>query len=103
MCIFREQDEFAIRSNKLADKAQKNKLLSDVVPIFVSKGHNATILEDNGIRPNTTYTKMSILKPSFIKPHGTVTAGKTSIKLLKAKQSYQSSSKFKYFKVMLHT
>lgn len=36
------------------------------------------ITSDNGIRGDTTVSKLSTLKPAFIKPYGTVTAGNAS-------------------------
>lgn len=71
----REQDEYALRSHSLADKAFKEGKLSDIEPTFVpGKG---LITRDNGIRPST-YEKVSSLKPAFIKPHGTATAANSS-------------------------
>lgn len=69
------QDEFAFRSHSLAERATKEKLLSDVDEIFVYK--KGVAAEDNGIRP-TPLEKMSTLKPAFIKPYGTVSAANSS-------------------------
>lgn len=71
----KDQDEYALRSHSLADKATKEKLLSDVDTVFVHK--KGAISEDNGIRP-TSMDKMSKLKPAFIKPYGTVSAANSS-------------------------
>ena len=71
----REQDEYALRSHTLADKAFKDGNLSDIEPIFVSK--KGLVGKDNGVRLSTM-EKMSTLKPAFIKPHGTVTAANSS-------------------------
>ncbi|KAH9394205.1 hypothetical protein TYRP_004254 [Tyrophagus putrescentiae] len=71
----REQDEYALRSHTLADKAFKDGNLSDIEPIFVSK--KGMVTKDNGVRLSTI-EKMSSLKPAFIKPHGTVTAANAS-------------------------
>lgn len=70
----KDQDEFALRSHTLADKATKEKLLSDVDTVFVGKH---VVSEDNGIRPSSL-EKMSKLKPAFIKPYGSVTAANSS-------------------------
>lgn len=71
----REQDEYALRSHALADKAFKEGKLSDIEPTFVAgKG---LVSRDNGVRPST-YEKVSSLKPAFIKPHGTATAANSS-------------------------
>lgn len=71
----KDQDEYALRSHTLADKASKNKLLSDIEGVFVYK--KGYIDHDNGIRP-TPMEKMGKLRPAFIKPYGTVTAANSS-------------------------
>lgn len=70
----REQDEFALRSHAVAAKAQEQGLLTDVEPISLPKRR---VEKDNGIRVSTI-EKLSKLKPAFIKPHGSVTAGNSS-------------------------
>lgn len=70
-----DQDEFALRSHKLADKATKENLLSDVDTVFIYKKGAASA--DNGIRPSTM-EKLSTLKPAFIKPYGSVSAANSS-------------------------
>ncbi|VDO13552.1 unnamed protein product [Brugia timori] len=72
---FSEQDEFAIRSHMLADRASKENLLSDIVPVFVPGSKPMVVRRDNGIRVSSM-EKLSQLKPAFVKSHGTVTAGK---------------------------
>ncbi|KAF5398672.1 Fatty acid beta-oxidation complex subunit beta, partial [Paragonimus heterotremus] len=71
-----EQDAYGIRSHQLARKAANEGLLSDVIPVKVP-GSTAYIDQDNGIRPSTPEI-MAKLKPAFIKPHGTITAGNAS-------------------------
>ncbi|EFO20780.1 long-chain 3-ketoacyl-CoA thiolase [Loa loa] len=73
----REQDEFTIRSHMLADRASKENLLSDVIPIFVPGNKPLIVRKDNGIRVSSM-EKLSQLKPAFVKSHGTVTAGNSS-------------------------
>uniref|UniRef100_A0A8C3ZLD9 Trifunctional enzyme subunit beta, mitochondrial n=1 Tax=Denticeps clupeoides TaxID=299321 RepID=A0A8C3ZLD9_9TELE len=70
-----EQDEYALRSHRLAKKAQDEGLLSDIIS-FQVPGKNI-ISADNGIRP-TSMEQMGKLKPAFVKPHGTVTAANSS-------------------------
>lgn len=70
------QDEFALRSHTLADKASSAGKLLDVVPITVPKT-GAVVSRDNGIRPSSMEA-MGKLKAAFIKPHGTVTAANSS-------------------------
>lgn len=71
----KDQDEYAFRSHSLAEKATKEKLLSDVDTVFVYK--KGAVSEDNGIRP-APLDKLSKLKPAFIKPYGTVSAANSS-------------------------
>lgn len=71
---FSEQDEFAFRSHSLAQKAQDDGLLNDIIPVFVPGKKPQIIKFDNGIR-NTSMEKLASMKPAFVKPHGTVTAG----------------------------
>ncbi|OAF66597.1 hypothetical protein A3Q56_05682 [Intoshia linei] len=70
----REQDEYALRSHKLAHKAQEEGNLSDVIPVRMP---NSIVTKDNGIKLSSI-EKLSSLKPAFIKPHGTVTAANSS-------------------------
>lgn len=70
------QDEYAIRSHTFADKATKEGLLSDVLTVKVP-GKVEKISTDNTFQVNTM-EKLSRLKPAFIKPNGTVTAGNSS-------------------------
>jgi acetyl-CoA acyltransferase len=68
------QDAFALKSHHNAAKAQKAGLLKDLVPVRAPVDVSA----DNGVRGDTTLEKLASLKPAFIKPHGTVTAGNAS-------------------------
>ena len=72
----REQDEFAMRSHRLADQATKNGLLSDVEPVFVPRKAEP-ISRDLGIRVSTP-EQMAKLKPAFVKQYGSVTAANSS-------------------------
>lgn len=71
-----EQDEFALRSHKLAAEAQSKGYLSDIIPVKVPKV-NGFVDKDNGIRVSAP-EQMAKLKPAFVKPHGTVTAANSS-------------------------
>jgi acetyl-CoA acetyltransferase family protein len=74
----REQDEFAVRSHRLAAKATEEGMLADeVLPVHVPPGFE-TVDRDNGIRGDTTIEMMQQLKPAFEKPYGTLTAGNAS-------------------------
>lgn len=71
-----EQDDYALRSHSLADKATREGLLADLEPMTVP-GRDAPITKDNGIRVSTK-DQVAKLKPAFIRPHGTVTAANAS-------------------------
>lgn len=72
------QDEYALRSHKLAAEATENGLLArELLPAAIPPDFE-TVTEDNGIREDTSMEKLSALNPAFIKPHGTVTAGNAS-------------------------
>jgi acetyl-CoA acyltransferase len=72
----REQDEFALRSHKLADDATKNGNLSDLASVFVAN-KKEPVTRDLGIRVSTL-EQVSKLKPAFVKEFGTVTAANAS-------------------------
>lgn len=71
----KDQDEYAIRSHHLADKATKEGLLTDVDTVFVHK--KGPVSTDNGIRPSSM-EQVSKLRPAFVKEYGTVTAANSS-------------------------
>ncbi|KCV72911.1 acetyl-CoA acyltransferase [Fonticula alba] len=69
-----EQDEYSMRSHLSAAKAQEAGYLTDIAPVMTP-----TLVEkDNGIRPDTSMQRLSRVRPAFVKPHGTVTAGNAS-------------------------
>lgn len=73
-----EQDAYALRSHLRAAKAvDKRWFDNEIFPVSVKEGH-IVVREDNGIRRDSTMEKLSSLRPAFIKPHGTVTAGNAS-------------------------
>jgi acetyl-CoA C-acetyltransferase len=68
-----EQDEFAVRSQNLAEQAIKNGFFSrEITPVDLPDG--TTVDHDDGPRPGVTLDAVSALKPVF-RPDGTVTAG----------------------------
>ena len=68
-----EQDEFAVRSQVLAQRAIENGFWAkDITPITLPDGR--IVSADDGPRPNVTLDAVSQLKPVF-RPDGTVTAG----------------------------
>ncbi|WP_214416457.1 acetyl-CoA C-acetyltransferase [Sphaerisporangium fuscum] len=69
----KEQDEFGVRSQNLAEKALANGFWEqDITPVTLPDG--TVVSKDDGPRPGTTYEAVSQLKPVF-RPDGTVTAG----------------------------
>lgn len=73
-----EQDLFAARSQELAAKAQSSgRLAKEIVPVHLNDKKQTVIEHDEHLRPDSTFEKLSALKPSF-KKNGTVTAGNAS-------------------------
>jgi acetyl-CoA acetyltransferase family protein len=66
------QDEFALRSHRLAAQAWDDGALTEVVPV-----PGVELERDEGIRADTSLEKLAKLKPAFVKD-GTVTAGNAS-------------------------
>jgi acetyl-CoA C-acetyltransferase len=68
-----EQDEFAVRSQNLAEQAIKNGFYArEITPVELPDG--TTVDRDDGPRPGVTLDAIATLKPVF-RPDGTVTAG----------------------------
>ena len=73
-----EQDQFAILSHNLANKAwEEGHLSKEVVPVQVGAKFKY-IHKDNGIRPGSKIEKLAKLKPAFDKKNGTLTAANSS-------------------------
>ncbi len=73
-----EQDQYALRSHRAAAGAQKDGLLAEEIEPALIPPEFVPITTDNGIRPDTSIEKLQQLKPAFIKPYGTLTAGNSS-------------------------
>jgi acetyl-CoA acyltransferase len=76
-----QQDEFAVRSHRLAYAAQQaGAFRNEIVPIegHDSQGFPILVEQDTSIRPDTTLEALAALKPAFDPAHGTVTAGNSS-------------------------
>ncbi len=72
------QDEYALRSHRLAAEATRDgKLDPELFPAAVPPEFEV-VTHDNGFREDTSMEKLEKLSPAFIKPHGTVTAGNSS-------------------------
>jgi acetyl-CoA acyltransferase len=74
-----EQDQFALRSHRLAAAGTADgRLTSEIVPVVVPPKFDQVLTVDNGVREDTSYEKLSALKPVFDKRYGSVTAGNSS-------------------------
>ncbi len=73
----KEQDDYALRSHKLAAAATEAGKLADIMPTAVPPKFD--LLErDNTVRRDSSPERLASLKPVFVKPFGTVTAGNAS-------------------------
>lgn len=76
-----EQDEWALRSHRLAAEAWEKNLHEYVMPVTPparKRGSPAApVTRDESIRPDTSAEALAALKPAFT-PDGTVTAGNSS-------------------------
>ena len=77
----REQDEFALRSHRLAGAAtDSGAFAKEVVPTWGrdEEGRRKLLTEDQCIRRDTSLEALGALKPAFMPEGGTVTAGNSS-------------------------
>jgi acetyl-CoA acyltransferase len=73
-----EQDKYAVRSHLMAAKATEEGLLkNEIAPVSIPPKF-PLLDKDNGVRGDTSEEKMAGLKPAFVKPRGTLTAGNSS-------------------------
>ena len=73
-----EQDRYAMRSHLNAAKATENgNLAYEIFPAAVPPKFSV-IDKDNGFRDDTTMASLGKLRPAFVKPYGTLTAGNSS-------------------------
>ena len=74
-----EQDRFATGSQNKAEAAQKaGRFTDEIAPFTVaSRKGDVVVVDDEFIRPGTTYEALAKLRPAFSK-EGTVTAGNAS-------------------------
>ncbi|CAM5618326.1 acetyl-CoA C-acyltransferase OS=Streptomyces fumanus OX=67302 GN=GCM10018772_35420 PE=3 SV=1 [Streptomyces fumanus] len=70
------QDEFALRSHRLAAEARKDGRFDDEL-LPVERPDGVTVTADECVREDTSLEKLARLKPVF-RPGGTVTAGNAS-------------------------
>jgi acetyl-CoA C-acetyltransferase len=71
-----EMDAFALESHKRVARAQEAGVLTEIVPIYDSRG----ILydKDDGVRADNSMEQLGKLRPAFEPPYGKVTAGNSS-------------------------
>jgi acetyl-CoA acyltransferase len=73
-----DQDDFEMRSHHMAAKATEDGLLDEeLLPVSIPPKFKK-VEHDNGFRADTSLEKLGKLRPAFIKPHGTITAGNAS-------------------------
>ena len=74
-----EQDQFALRSHRLAAVGSEDgRLTAEIVPVYVPPKYDTALTSDNGIRTDTSIEQLRALKPVFDRQYGTVTAGNSS-------------------------
>lgn len=74
-----EQDQFALRSHRLAAEGTKDgRLTAEIMPVYVPPRFDSFATTDNGIREDTSYEQLAQLKPVFDRLYGSVTAGNAS-------------------------
>jgi acetyl-CoA acyltransferase len=77
----RKQDEFALRSHRLAAEATDSGAFSkEVIPTWGrdEEGRRKVMTEDQCIRRDTSLESLAALKPAFMPEGGTITAGNSS-------------------------
>jgi len=74
-----EQDQFALRSHRLAAVGTDDgRLTAEITPVYVPPRYETALVSDNGIRTDTSIEQLRALKPVFDRRYGTVTAGNSS-------------------------
>lgn len=71
------QDTFALRSHRLAAAGTEDgRITAEIAPWFPESGE--PIVQDNGIRTDSTLERLAQLRPAFDRRYGTVTAANSS-------------------------
>ena len=74
-----EQDQFALRSHRLANVGTEDgRLTAEIAPLFVPPTFETVVSSDNGIRADSSLEQLRALKPVFDRKYGSVTAGNSS-------------------------
>jgi len=74
-----EQDQFALRSHRLAAVGlEDGRLSAEMQPMWIPPRYELTLETDNGVRHDSSIEQLRALKPVFDRKYGTVTAGNSS-------------------------
>ncbi len=74
-----EQDEFALRSHRLAAAGTADgRLTAELAAVWIPPNYETTATIDNGVRTDSTLDQLKALKPVFDRRYGSVTAGNSS-------------------------
>jgi len=74
-----EQDQFALRSHRLAAVGlDDGRLTAEIAPLWVPPSYEQSLATDNGVRRDTDIAQLNALKPVFDRRYGSVTAGNAS-------------------------
>lgn len=74
-----EQDQFALRSHRLAAAGTSDgRLTAEIAPVYVPPRYDVVATTDNGVRADSSIEKLRSLPPVFDRRYGTVTAGNAS-------------------------
>ncbi len=73
-----EQDEFALRSHRLAHQAWEEGKLNEEVTMAFAEPYRDVLARDENIRADSSLEKLSRLKPVFDRRYGTITAANSS-------------------------
>jgi acetyl-CoA acyltransferase len=73
-----EQDQFALRSHRLAAAGTADgRLTAEIAPLYVPPAFDA-MTSDNGVRSDSSIEALAALRPVFDRKYGSVTAGNSS-------------------------
>jgi acetyl-CoA acyltransferase len=74
-----EQDQFALRSHRLAAVGlEDGRLTAELDQLWIPPKYDQSLETDNGVRRDTSIEQLRALKPVFDRKYGTVTAGNSS-------------------------
>lgn len=75
----RAQDEIALLSHQRAAAAhEEGRFAGQIVPVFPPPAFERAVVDDNGVRGDSTFEALAKLKPVFDRRFGTLTAGNSS-------------------------